>query len=264
MGYGDEIIGSGLARGAAARGKKIAFGDGRKIIWTQWCKEVYENNPNIAWPGQEKAPGVEWMEFHVGRRHYSTLDAAKGRWIWNYNYRMAAGEFFFSEKEKAIAANHRSDFIVIEPNLPWWKPVAVNKDWGEANYAELGRQLIEQGYRLLQFHHANTKRIITGAQIIEVPRFRQAIAIMQRAAVYVGVEGGMMHAAAAVGLRGVILFGGWSPPLVVGHSWHVNITGSNEACGSIKPCDHCRQAMANISVEQVSRAVSHEAVAKSH
>jgi ADP-heptose:LPS heptosyltransferase len=88
-----------------------------------------------------------------------------------------------------------------------------------------------------------------------LPRFRQAIATMARGALYVGAEGGMMHAAAAVGLKGVVLFGGWSPPIVCGYPWHVNIVGSDEACGSVKKCDHCLIAMQGISVDQVENAI---------
>jgi hypothetical protein len=258
VGFGDEIIGSGLARGAHARGKKIAFGDGKKIIWSKWCAEAYENNPNVARPGQEHLPNVEWIPFHVGNRGYSTLNAAKTNWIWNYDYRMQPGEFFFSEAERAQAERYKPGFIVIEPNLQWFKPVVANKDWGNGNYFELARRLQAHGYRLAQFKHANTRRIIPGAELIVLPRFRQAIAVMARAALYIGAEGGMMHAAAAVDLKAVVLFGGWSPPQVVGYPWHTNIVGSDEACGNVNPCQHCQQAMAKISVEQVEAAAHDE------
>lgn len=255
MGIGDEIIGSGLARGAHARGKKIAFGDKRKILWSEWCKEVYENNPNVAHPGQEGLPNLEWIAFHKGSRNYSTLSHDRSHWIWNYKHRMVPGEFFFSDKEKALAATFAPGFIVIEPNLPWWKSVAVNKDWGEAKYAELARRLLPLGCRLVQFRHKQTRRVIEGADIIELPRFREAIAVMSRAALYVGAEGGMMHAAAAVGIKGVVMFGGWSPPSVCGYSTHINLTGKNGACGSLQPCKHCQEALASISVDRAKDAV---------
>lgn len=255
MGYGDEIIGSGLARGAHARGKKIAFGDGRQILWSDFAPEVYEGNPNVAHPGQENLPNLEWVAFHKGSRGYSTLNHDRSRWLWNYKHRMVPGEFFFSEAERALAAAIAPGFIVIEPNLPWQKSVAVNKDWGESKYAELARRLLLQGFRLVQFKHGHSRRLVAGADIIELPRFRQAIALMQRAALYVGAEGGMMHAAAAVGIKGVVLFGGWSPPIACGYPTHVNLVGSNEACGSMQPCRHCQQALASISVDEVKDAI---------
>ena len=257
MGFGDEIIGSGLARGAHARGKQIAFGDGHKINWSGWCSEIYEGNPNVARPGQEQLTNLEWVNFRKGNRVYSTLSPDRSRYVWNYKWRMVPGEFFFSEAEKALAATFAPGFIVIEPNLPWHKSCAVNKDWGEAKYTELGRRLLLQGHRLVQFKHKEARRFIAGADIVELPRFRQAIAVLSRAAAYVGAEGGMMHAAAAVGVKGVVLFGGWSPPLVCNLPSNIAVASANsgEACGSLHTCKHCQQAMASISVDQVKDAV---------
>lgn len=257
MGFGDEIIGSGLARGAHTRGKKIAFGERGKIFWSGWCDEIYEGNPNVARPGQEGLPNLEWINFRKGNRVYSHLSPDRSRYVWNYQWRMVPGEFFFSEAEQALAATFAPGFIVIEPNVPWHKSVAVNKDWGESKYAELARRLMLQGHRLVQFKHGHSRRLIAGADIIELPRFRQAIAVMQRASAYVGAEGGMMHAAAAVGVKGVVLFGGWSPPTVCNLPGHVAIAGANsgEACGSLHTCKHCRDALASIDVDTVKNAV---------
>jgi len=49
----------------------------------------------------------------------------------------------------------------------------------------------------------------------------------------------------------VVLFGGFIPPSVTGYAAHANLTGGAEACGSLKPCPHCRKAMEAISVEEV-------------
>lgn len=258
MGYGDEIIGSGWARGAAARGKRIAFGDGRKIMWGPFCPEVYERNPNVAHPGQEKAKDIEWIGFHRGARGYSTLNATRDKWIWNYKHRMPRGEFFFSDVERAFASSIAPGFIVMEPNLQWQKPVSLNKDWGAVKYIELARRLTNEGHRLIQFKHKNTRTVLPGVELVEVMRFRDAIAIMERASLCIICEGGMMHAAAAVNVKAVVLFGGWSPPIVCGYPDHVNLVGSDEACGNVNRCDHCHKAMAKISVEEVEQAANGE------
>jgi ADP-heptose:LPS heptosyltransferase len=78
---------------------------------------------------------------------------------------------------------------------------------------------------------------------------------LARAKLYIGAEGGLHHAAAALGVPAVVLFGGFIPPLVTGYETHINLTGgAQEACGSLKPCDHCRKAMDAISVEEVAAA----------
>lgn len=253
MGYGDEIIGSGLARGAHARGKRIAFGDGRKIFWSHWAPTIYKNNPNVAPPGSEGAKDLEWISHYKGARKYNKL--VNGRWVWNYDFRVVPGEFFFTPEEKQIAETFTPGFVVVEPNVPWQKKVWPNKDWGEKKYIELTSRLRLQGYHVVQFLHSNSVRKLDCDVTMTLQSLRDVAAIMSRAALYVGPEGGMHHAAAAVGTRAVVLFGGFIPPSVTGYDAHVNMTGNSKvACGNIEPCVHCRSAMESITVSDVENA----------
>ncbi len=248
MGFGDEILATGLARGAAKRGKKIAFGDTRKIVWGPWSAEIFKDNPNIALPGQEHGKNIEWIDHYKGHRLYNHQE--NGRWIWNMDFRVTPGEFYFDDAELKLA-QRKGGFVVIEPNVPWWKPVAVNKDWGEANYNKLAKELFDRGCDLVQFKHKNTRRIIPDAKLIEHDQFRKSISVLSKAALYVGPEGGMHHAAAAVGVRAVVLFGGFIPPEIMGYDNQINLTGGAKACGNIQPCIHCKRAMEAISVDDV-------------
>lgn len=251
MGSGDEIIGTGLARGLRARGKLAAFGNGRTIIWGPWCKEMFANNPNIAQPGLETRNDLEWIAHYKGARQYNKL--SNGKWTWNYDFRVKPGEFFFSEIERGVIdrQSYLGDFIVIEPNVEWQKSVAPNKDWGADNYDRLTVRLLEHGLRVLQFIHKNSRRRLRGVTTMQCHKFREAIAILSRAKLYIGPEGGMHHAAAAVGVPAVVIMGGFIPPTVVGYDTHINLTGGAEACGHLNPCHHCKQAMAKISVDEV-------------
>ena len=139
----------------------------------------------------------------------------------------------------------------MEPNVPWQKSVASNKDWGEHKYRKVAAELKRQGCHIIQFKHKNSRRILPEASLIDAGNFRKAIAALSRARLYVGPEGGMHHAAAAVHVPAVVLFGGFIPPQVMGYENQICLTGGAEACGNIRPCDHCRKAMQNISVEDV-------------
>jgi ADP-heptose:LPS heptosyltransferase len=249
MGYGDEIIGTGLARGAAARGKKIAFGDGSKISWGPWCVEMFKHNPNIAPPGSEGKSNIEWVNHCKGHRLYNKLE--NGKWVWNYDFKVQAGEFYFDDRELAFADTYPKGFVVIEPNVPWQKKVAPNKDWGEDNYKKVFAALKQFGYRVVQFNHKNARRILAGAQVINAPDFRSAISVLSKARLYIGPEGGMHHAAAAVDVPAVVLFGGFIPPGVMGYGNQICLTGGVKACGNIDPCPHCREAMSRIHVDEV-------------
>ena len=66
-------------------------------------------------------------------------------------------------------------------------------------------------------------------------------------------EGGLHHGAAALGVKAVVLFGGFIPPEVTGYPQcgHINLTGGALACGSIHKCEHCVVAMNSITVDEV-------------
>lgn len=250
---------TGMARGARERGKRIAFGDGRRILWDSQSGEVFAHNPNIAKPGSEGAADLEWIAFHKGSRIYNRHSG--DHWIWNLDFRAAPGEMFLTPNEIAIGKRRGKGFILIEPNVPAWKSSAPNKDWGWANYQAVANRLRIRDHRVVQFAHARSSRSLAGTDVVRTLSFRDALSILRRAALYVGPEGGLHHAAAALGIPGVVLFGGFIPPSVTGYTLHTNLTGGAEACGSLRPCDHCRAAMAAISVEEVVAAATAQLLA---
>lgn len=258
MGYGDEIMATGLARGFHARGRLAAFGDGSRIFYGPWSEEMFRHNPNIAKPSQAQDPRVEWIAHYKGKRMYNRWSAQHGRWIWNYNFKVTPGEFFFDDKEAGLAKSFPKDrYTVMEPNVPWQKKVAGNKDWGEENYESVNVQLQKLGHRVVQFIHKNSRRKLSGATYLEFQNFRDTLSVLSRAGLYVGPEGGMHHASGALGIKAVVLMGGFIPPAVVGYDFHVNLTGGEtEACGNTEPCVHCRSAMKKITPDQVVDSVN--------
>ena len=210
---------------------------------------MFANNPNIAAPGYEGKANLEWIHHYKGHRLYNKLE--NGKWIWNYDFKVRPGEFYFSDSELNYSCQFPQGFIVIEPNVPWQKIVAPNKDWGELKYRNVAAELKRRGFDIVQFKHKNSKRILPEAAIIDAGNFRNAIAGLSRARLYIGPEGGMHHAAAAVHVPAVVLFGGFIPPQVMGYENQICLTGGAQACGNIMPCMHCKQAMENITVEEV-------------
>ncbi len=68
MGLGDQLMASGMARGAKARDKRIAFGDGRRIIWDGNSHEIFRGDPNVALPGSEGTTDLKWIAYYKGKR----------------------------------------------------------------------------------------------------------------------------------------------------------------------------------------------------
>ena len=245
MGIGDQILGTGMAKGAAKRGKRIAFGDGQRIIWDHNSEAIFKGNPNIAKPGSEQDKDIEWIPFHRGNRIYNWHDEVNRRWRWNYSFHPIPGDIYFTDEELEFAQGMGSDFIIIEPNVPTWKQGASNKQW--PYYADLVDKL--QGYDVRQFATGSHQL----AKQINAPTFRHALAAISKAKLYIGPEGGLHHGAAAVGVPAVVIFGSWIPPQVTGYDMHTNI-GRGVACGSLYPCIHCEEAMKSISVNEVYQA----------
>jgi len=228
-----------------APGKRAAFGDGRKIIWGPWSAEIFKHNPKIARPGQERDGDLQWFKYHKGSRWYNS--PAQDCWIWNYDFRVSPGEICFGPDDRAAA---ETGYVVIEPNVPWHKSVAPNKDWGEAKFQVIADMLRREGADVVQFSHG--KRRLAGVRVIETPTIRRALAALALAGLAIVPEGGLHHAAAALDVPAIVLFGGFIPPAIMGYDGHENLTGgATEFCGRKFRCEHCAEAMAAISVEQV-------------
>ena len=93
--------------------------------------------------------------------------------------------------------------------------------------------------------------------------FREACGLIAEAEVYVRSESGLCHAAAAMGVPQITLFGGCMDPEVMGgYPGQVVIAdkGQGSPCGSWKPCEHCRQCMERITVDEVAQAMCWELV----
>lgn len=247
MGIGDEIMASGMARGAAARGRRVAFGDGVKIKWSRFSELVFRNNPNVAAPGCEFDTDIEWIPYYKGHRIYN--EPGQSKWTWNYGFKPIPGEFFFSDDEINYSRSYSgSGLVIIEPNVPQYKSVASNKQWAPERFHAVARRLMADGHRVAQFSYGGLHSL--PVEQISTPDFRRAVAILAHARLYIGPEGGMHHAAAAMGVPAVVIFGGFVPPQVTGYDFHHNVA-VGKACGSWLPCAHCYNALRVITEDMV-------------
>lgn len=238
-----------MARGAKARGKRIAFGDGKRIRWDKNSDVIFRGNPNIAPPGSERDRDIQWIPFFKGHRIYNRQ--ARNRWVWNPHFKAVPGEVFLDPVEVRNGARLGGGFIVMEPLVELWKTASINKDWGFERYQTVADDLVASGHRVIQFHHPSNPRQLDGVEKVKASSFRDALAILSHAVLYIGAEGGLHHGAAAAGVKGVVLFGGFIPPSVTGYDIHTNLTGGAKACGYIVPCKHCKDAMSAIRPDDV-------------
>ncbi len=259
MGWGDEIVASGLARGARKRGHRIAFGFGGKIRWTPQAHQIFKNNPNVAPPGSERGLGeLRWIPHCAGSR-LNTAGIVQGgtRWKWN-PFRPPPGEIFFDGDELSYGASHGDGFVVLEPRTKaCWNG---NKQWPIERHKQVAAELGRRGFRVVQFS-GDAPPVEGCGEVIATPSFRKALAVLSHAALYIGAEGGTHHGAAAVGTKAVVIFGGWPDPKSSGYDSHRNLAAPDAGCGTVKACDHCLKALARITVDEVVNAAMEELAA---
>jgi len=257
LGFGDELIAAGLARQAAARGKRAAFGDGKRIIWSDQAHALFRGNPNVAHPGEERAGDLHWIEHYRGHRLYGECVGG----VWHFrDFECPPGEVFLTREEHAFALAKLWGYpaepvVIIEPRV---KPIGAcdgaNKTWPADRYEALAGALRwERDIRCVQLVPPTVRPALRFADAIETPTFRHALAVLGLATLYIGPEGGLHHGAAAMGTPAVVIFGGFNTPRSTGYPWHENIA-VGEPCGRVARCEHCREAMASISVDRVLEA----------
>jgi hypothetical protein len=245
MGLGDWIMATGEARVSQEKdGQRVVFvgADGR-VYWS----EVFHGNPRIS---MTQGPGITVLRQGGGLRPY--IEAKGGRqWTWR-RYGPPVGELYFAKDEEAFGHRFRGR-IIIEPNV---KAVGhMNKDWGRPKWAELAKRLDGP---VAQFVGPRSSPL-PGIEQIGTPSFRHAAAVLKYSKAAVLPEGGLHHAAAAVGLPAVVIFGGFISPEVTGYRAHRNLYSPDAAhplgCGSRINCAHCKAAMGKISVEIAMQAL---------
>lgn len=243
MGLGDDLMITGEVKELA----KSNLGTKYAVLLNnhnQRWSEVFVNNPHMATPEYVRSGApVHWLSHRAGRRYMSGETKEKRIFTDIGPY---PGELYFDRQEAARSSEERQTLgdnaVIIEPNL---KPNASgNKDWGWHNWEKLVQilpnvnwvQLAAEGYKALP-----------NVKVIRPPSYRDAAALISHSALCVLPEGGLHHAAAAVGKRAIVLFGGYVSPVQTGYNTHVNIFTGGTPCGMKIPCAHCKMSMAAIS-----------------
>ena len=140
--------------------------------------------------------------------------------------------------------------IFIEPHVK--KRLGYeNKDWGFNNWEKIVDELKSE-YAFLQITYAKRKPIRETINIDGL-NFRTSSAILSMCDLFVGPEGGMMHAAAATNRKAVIIWGGHISPDITGYSFHNNLYNKHplSPCGMKNVCSHCIDELKKISTDKV-------------
>jgi ADP-heptose:LPS heptosyltransferase len=192
----------------------------------------------------------------AGRRYQTIVDgsgvrpyiAAKTaeRWTWK-PYGPAPAQIAFTPAELAFAEPYRG-MVMVEPNVK--ATGHTNKAWSWGRWQEVVLAMPE--VRFVQCVAANSaNHLALVHRHVVTPTFRHACAVLSVCRAFVGTEGGLMHAAAAVGTPAVILWSEFISPDITGYVTHRNIRHAGPACGMRTDCPGCRASVEAISVDEV-------------
>lgn len=237
MGLGDWIMATADARDVNEKyGVRVVFGDGQNKHYS----EVFDRNPRIA-QTLEPDEVFAWVANYPSRRPY-IKQTHKYHFEFHEEFKARTGELYPSDPKTG-------GYVLIEPNVKQDYWLGKNKDWGFRNWKALVSKLDCEWYQMGQAPYLDKKRVIKTAT------FNDAINHLAGARLLITTDGALHHAAAALGIPAIVLWGGVASPENLGYEQHINLWHGNFSCGThSKACKHCQQALAKITVEEVLAA----------
>lgn len=254
MGLGDEIMALGHAETVSRRdycGSPVAIVDRRGMARKH---DLWRGSPFVTMsPGPNTPTVTNAAQYRPYIRYPFTRETGITPSGWRArDYR---GRLVLTDEELEAGRRLRAQlgpFVILGAEIgPGASP---NKDWGRARFESL--------VSLLSPHMAVVQSSAPRPEFTAIPgvrrhlklhNFRQVCGVLAASTGYVGVEGGLHHAAAALGLPGTVIFGHFIDPLVTGYPEHRNLRGGAIGmCGSWSSCGECERAMEAVTPETVA------------
>lgn len=238
MGLGDELMALGQARRLVEREKlrgKVEIVD---INGNRRSHYLWQQAAEVAKVGE---PAAARIVHSGGCRPYVDYErTTPDRWAWNDEHRPAPGKLY------GITPDARArGLIVIEPEIK--RSASVNKQWG-------AWQSLVDAEPSLPWAQVGTHSTQWLRRVRRLPArtFEDACRLLAASRCAILPEGGLHHAAAALGTRAVVLFGAYIPPEVTGYDFQVNVAVSDaEATGWRTENSRCRAAWETITARTV-------------
>ena len=257
MGWGDDIMATAWARKAKAENPtaRVFIGtEGKRLEWDI----VFFGNSNINNPedaAKTDRPRV-FVPHHTGNRPY-IMGTQNGCIVYNPEHRPEKGDIFLaaSERDWALAAIRNvglepGEFLLLEPHVKG--TFAGNKAWIWDRWQEVAKRAPAP---VLQIGTGN-RPLLPGAKFVKTKTIRHAFAILAQARLLVCTDSAMHHAAAALGIPAVVIWGARTNPDILGYPEHRNIwTGTGVGCGAMDQCSHCRDGMRAVTTDMVVKEI---------
>ncbi len=169
---------------------------------------------------------------------------------------------FLSDLERAQKILPKSDkpWLAIQSagNAKW----TDNKNWGADKFVRLAKMLSAQ-FSLVQLGTPGDPTLPGALDLCGKIGIRQVFQVLGECSGFVGLEGFLMHAATAIEIPAVIIYGGFTAPWQTGYKTNVNLFNPLPCapCWLESQCPYQKRCLEEITPEQVAAAVA-ETMAK--
>ncbi|MBI9072005.1 MAG: hypothetical protein JEY94_10420 [Melioribacteraceae bacterium] len=190
------------------------------VVETEW-PDLYLNNPYPTW--------VTAKHFTTTKRHIRPkykIDSATEIPLYNQMMKYlgidgkGAPELYLTDEEIINVKNkYPFNYIVTCPEGKQ-SFTANRKEWGFENFQTLSKLLGD--VKVVQIG-AKKDRLLENAIDARGLNIRESAAVIKNSMFFIGLEGGLMHLAKAVGAKAVILYGGFIKPEISGYDGFINL-----------------------------------------
>ncbi len=241
MGFGDDIMATARVRALYQKEPVpvLITGPGDRPRWS----EIWENNPKIT---RDRATAGQTLRDGPGLRpHLDYQRLTRDRFFFK-EVGIRPGEIFLTESEKRLGR----PAILIEPHVK--RGASPNKDWGFERFQSVVQTRPDLPWAQCDYGEP----LLQGVEAIPTRSFREACGVLSGALAALLPEGGLHHAAAALGVPAVVIFGAYIPPAVTGYAGHVNLYRDvPEVTGLNRPDPRAEAALASITIAEVVTAL---------
>jgi hypothetical protein len=234
-GLGDELMLTAIAREARAAGQPLHILTAMPELWRNNSDAASVNVDLNRWLYAKRRG---WIQSSITHLVYDTT--SRGRHI----AQQMAGHVAVNLRNNwrpviadiASVPNSARDRIVVQNSCRGARYASTTKEWSQSKWDELLEKLTQ-----FEIIHLGTARDPALPGVIDLrgrTTLREAAGYLAGARLFIGLESGLMHVAAAVGTPSIIVYGGRTEPAQTGYPWHHHITrtppcapcGLNDGC----------------------------------
>ena len=261
-------------KGWAAQGLDAAFR--LTVLRVRWLKRAYERCILALSERHSRRAGYRLIHPELSLHSYARRETRR-RLVWKSGGhivdllsrsfgappRTHQGELYFDEEERAqvrrlLESRGLRGFVAVEPetNQEWFGTLRA---WPWERWQALVDALRAAlpDVPIVQIGVDGSRRLSGVVDLCGQTAFRDAVLVLREARLFLGTEGGLMHAAHAVGARSLILWGGVTLPEFAGYPHRQRVLCAYvpcAPCGNRGWCDYGHRCMNEIQVPEVLRA----------